>query len=135
MIAEPALELKFIWEEVASPFEKPLVSLALLGSLLLVIRLFGRRLVLFLCLPCLRSCVLIRTGPLVLRMSNRSRMLLLLHSLRCLLLCWRCLLVFRTCGRSRPLLLHRVLNRRSLPYGHGLCVLRGRLVLRSRLLS
>ena len=88
----------------------------------------------FLGLPCLRSCVRIRTGALVLRMSSRGRMLLL-HSLRHGTLCRRCLLVFRARDRSRALLLHRVLNRWGLPLGRRLCVLRGRLVLRSRLLS
>ena len=114
--------------------EKPLVWFRLLWPLLLVLRLPGRRLVLFLGLACLRRGVLVGTGALSLRMSNRSRRLLL-HSLRLGTRCRRCLLVFRARDRSGALLLHGVLDRRRLPLGGGLCVLRGRLVLWSRLLS
>lgn len=114
--------------------EKPLVWFRLLWAFLLVFRLFRRGLVLFLGLACLRRGVLVGSGALSLRMSNRSRMLLF-HSLRLGTLYRRCLLVFGARNRCGALLLHGVLDRRRLPLGGGLCMLRGRLVLWSRLLS
>lgn len=114
--------------------EKPLVWFGYCGRFFSSSGFLGAGLCCSWACPCLRRGVLVGTGALSLRMSNRSRMLLL-HSLRLGTLYRRFLLVFRARDRCGALLLHGVLDRRRLPLGGGLCVLVGRLVLWSRLLS